>query len=111
MKQLWVAGVLRGKGGQFSSSRAIIHLERFGRRLCIGGPSRLPINPAFEEVDGGLAGRGGTVGEGFVTIEGKSQVARPNIIAIVPANTRHSVKALTSGSVIVVDHPARPEFG
>ena len=50
-------------------------------------------------------------GELEVTIDGISQVARPGIIAIVPANARHSVKALTSGRVIIVDHPARPEFG
>ena len=33
------------------------------------------------------------------------------IVAIVPSNTRHSVRALTDGRVIIVDHPARPEFG
>jgi hypothetical protein len=29
----------------------------------------------------------------------------------VPANARHSVRALTDGKLIVIDHPARPEFG
>lgn len=50
-------------------------------------------------------------GEIEVTIEGVAAVARPGIVAIVPANARHSVKALTSGRMIVVDHPARPDFG
>ena len=50
-------------------------------------------------------------GELEVTIEGVTQVARPGIIAIVPANARHSVKALTTGRAIIVDQPARPEFG
>jgi quercetin dioxygenase-like cupin family protein len=50
-------------------------------------------------------------GELEVTIEGVAQVARPGIIAIVPSNARHSVKALTDGRAIIVDHPARPEFG
>jgi quercetin dioxygenase-like cupin family protein len=52
-----------------------------------------------------------TKGELEVTIDGTSQIARPGIVAIVPANAPHSVKALTDGLVIVIDHPARPEFG
>lgn len=50
-------------------------------------------------------------GELELTIDGKAGIARPGIVAIVPANTRHSVKALTDGRLIVVDHPARPDFG
>ena len=50
-------------------------------------------------------------GELEVTIDGKSEVAKPGIVAIVPANSRHSVKALTNGRLIVVDSPARPAFG
>ena len=50
-------------------------------------------------------------GELEVRIDGVVQVARPGIVAIVPSNARHSVKALTDGRVIIVDHPARPEFG
>jgi quercetin dioxygenase-like cupin family protein len=38
-------------------------------------------------------------------------VVRPGLVAIVPANARHSVRALTDGKAIVVDHPARREFG
>lgn len=50
-------------------------------------------------------------GEIEVVIEGQCQIVKPGIIAFVPANSRHSVKALTDGRLIVVDHPARPEFG
>jgi quercetin dioxygenase-like cupin family protein len=50
-------------------------------------------------------------GELEVTIDGKSEIAKPGVVAIVPANSRHSVRALTDGSLIVVDHPARPDFG
>jgi quercetin dioxygenase-like cupin family protein len=50
-------------------------------------------------------------GELEVTIAGVAQVARPGVVAIVPANTPHSVKALTDGRAIIVDHPVRKEFG
>ena len=50
-------------------------------------------------------------GELEVTIDGTSQIVSPGVIAIVPANSRHSVRALTNGRLIVVDHPSRPEFG
>jgi quercetin dioxygenase-like cupin family protein len=50
-------------------------------------------------------------GELEVTVGGEAQIARAGIVAIVPSNVRHSVRALTDGRVIIVDHPARPEFG
>ena len=50
-------------------------------------------------------------GELEVTIDGKSQIAKPGVVAIVPANSRHSVRALSDGRLIVVDHPPRPDFG
>ena len=50
-------------------------------------------------------------GELEVTIDGDSQIVKPGIIAIVPSNSRHSVRALTDGLLIVVDHPVRPDFG
>ena len=49
-------------------------------------------------------------GELEVTIDGVAQVARAGIVAIVPANVRHSVKALTDGSAIIVDYSARRDF-
>ena len=50
-------------------------------------------------------------GELEVTIDGIVQVARPGVVAIVPANARHSVTALTDGRAIIVDSPRRPGFG
>ena len=50
-------------------------------------------------------------GELEVTIEGMAQIVRPGWVAIVPSGVRHSVKALTDGRAIIVDHPLRPEFG
>jgi len=50
-------------------------------------------------------------GELEMTVDGVKEVVKPGIVAIVPSNARHSVRALTAGRVISVDHPARPEFG
>jgi quercetin dioxygenase-like cupin family protein len=60
-----------------------------------------PEEEVYEVIDGELE----------VTIDGGSQIARAGLVAIVPSNARHSVKALTDGRAIIVDHPARPEFG
>jgi quercetin dioxygenase-like cupin family protein len=50
-------------------------------------------------------------GELEVTIGGVTQIARAGVVAIVPSNVPHSVKALTDGRAIIVDYPLRPEFG
>jgi len=50
-------------------------------------------------------------GELEVTIAANLHIARPGVVAVVPPNVHHSVRALTDGRLIVVDHPARPEFG
>ena len=60
-----------------------------------------PEEEVYEVIEGKLE----------VTIDGKSQVAKPGVVAIVPANSPHSVRALTDGRLIVVDHPVRPDFG
>ena len=49
-------------------------------------------------------------GELEVTIDGMAEIARPGVVAIVPSNARHSVKALTNGRAIIVDYPLRREF-
>jgi quercetin dioxygenase-like cupin family protein len=49
-------------------------------------------------------------GELEVTIDGVAEIARPGRIAIVPANSRHSVKALSDGRLIVIDYPPRRDF-
>lgn len=49
-------------------------------------------------------------GEIEITVDGIIHKAKPGIAVIVPSGVRHSVKAVTNGRLIVVDHPARPEF-
>jgi unsaturated pyranuronate lyase len=49
-------------------------------------------------------------GELELTIDGETRIISPGIVAIVPRNARHSVKALTDGRAIIVDSPARREF-
>jgi quercetin dioxygenase-like cupin family protein len=48
-------------------------------------------------------------GELEITVDGTPGIMRPGIAAIVPANVRHSVKALTSGRAIIVDYPIRED--
>ena len=49
-------------------------------------------------------------GELELTIDDAIQVARAGLVAIVPSNVRHSVKALTDGRAIIIDYPVRREF-
>jgi quercetin dioxygenase-like cupin family protein len=49
-------------------------------------------------------------GELELTIEGTTQIARSGLVAVVPSNAHHSVKAISDGRVIIVDYPVRPEF-
>lgn len=46
-----------------------------------------------------------------IVIDGTRHEAGPGVVAIVPANVRHSVRALRDGRLIVIDHPARPDLG
>jgi quercetin dioxygenase-like cupin family protein len=50
-------------------------------------------------------------GELELAIEEAVQKVAAGAAAIVPANARHSVRAITDGRVIIVDYPTRPEFG
>jgi quercetin dioxygenase-like cupin family protein len=45
-----------------------------------------------------------------VTIDGDARVAGPGFVAIVPPNTLHSVRAISNGRAIVVDHPLRVDL-
>lgn len=49
-------------------------------------------------------------GELEVTIESEKRILRPGLVALVPANARHSVTALSDGRAIIVDSPPRREF-
>ncbi|HKO03392.1 MAG TPA: cupin domain-containing protein [Candidatus Acidoferrales bacterium] len=46
-------------------------------------------------------------GELEITIGGVTQRLVPGLVGIVPPNALHSVKAISSGKVIVVDYPLR----
>ena len=48
--------------------------------------------------------------EKFATESKFTQVARAGLVAVVPSDVRHSVKALTDGRAIIVDYPLRREF-
>jgi quercetin dioxygenase-like cupin family protein len=50
-------------------------------------------------------------GELEVTIDGRAQIAGPGFVAIVPPDTVHSVRAISDGRAIVVDHPLRADIG
>jgi quercetin dioxygenase-like cupin family protein len=50
-------------------------------------------------------------GELEITVDGVAQVARPGVVAIVPPNAPHSVRALSDGRAIIVDHPLRFDVG
>ena len=49
-------------------------------------------------------------GELELTIGGVTQIAGVGVVAIVPPGVPHSVKALTDGQAIIVDHPPRRDF-
>ena len=50
-------------------------------------------------------------GELEIAVDGETRIIRPGLIEIAPANAKHSVKALTDGRAIIIDHPAQPKLG
>ena len=50
-------------------------------------------------------------GEREGTIDGVAQIACVGLVAIVPGNLGHSVKAISDGRAIIVGPPSRPGFG
>lgn len=50
-------------------------------------------------------------GQVEITIGDQSHLAEPGVAAIVPADTLHSVKALTNGRLLIVDYPSLPHLG
>ena len=48
-------------------------------------------------------------GELEIDLDGDVRIAGPGLVAIVPRNVRHAVRALTNGKAIVVDFPLRPD--
>jgi quercetin dioxygenase-like cupin family protein len=91
---------LRGWRGRYfhSPSMTFAHYE-FDRGASIHEHFH-PQEEVYEVIEGELE----------MTIEGVVQIARPGLVAIVPANARHSVKALTDGRAVIVDYPQRKEI-
>ena len=45
--------------------------------------------------------------EGELTVDGVVERMIPGFVSIVPPNTRHFVRAITNGKLIVIDYPVR----
>lgn len=101
VSKLKVTERLPGWYGRYfhSSSMTFAHYD-FARGASIHEHFH-PQEEVYEVIEGELE----------VTIDGSSQIARPGLVAVIPSNSRHSVKALTDGRAIIVDFPLRPEFG
>jgi quercetin dioxygenase-like cupin family protein len=87
------------RGRYFHSSNMTFAHYEFDRGASIHEHFH-PQEEVYEVIEGELE----------VTIDGVAQIARPGMVAIVPANGRHSVKALTDGRAIIVDYPVRRDF-
>jgi len=100
VSQLKVTERLPGWFGKYfhSASMTFAHYE-FRRGASIHEHFH-PQEEVYEVIEGELE----------LTIDGVSDVVRPGLVAIVPSNARHSVKALTDGRAIIVDFPLRREF-
>lgn len=88
------------KGRYFHSVNMTFAHYDFSRGASIHEHSH-PQEEVYEVLDGRLE----------LTIDGVAHLVRPGVVAIIPSGVRHSVKALTDGRAIIVDSPARPEFG
>jgi quercetin dioxygenase-like cupin family protein len=86
-------------GRYFHSSNMTFAHYDFVRGASIHEHSH-PEEEVYEVIEGQLE----------ITIDGVCQILRPGIAAIVPGGAKHSVKALSDGRAIIVDHPARLEF-
>jgi unsaturated pyranuronate lyase len=49
-------------------------------------------------------------GELEVSIDAATQVAGPGSVAVIPSDTAHAVRALTSGIAVVANHPVRHDL-
>ena len=100
VKSLKITERLPGWRGRYfhSSNMTFAHYE-FDKGSSIHDHSH-PQEEVYEVIEGELE----------LTIDGMKQVARAGMVAIVPSNAKHSVKALTDGKAIIVDYPLRPEF-
>ena len=87
------------RGRYFHSENMTFAHYEFARGSSIHEHSH-PQEEVYEVIEGELE----------LTIGGVPRIARPGIVAIVPSEVSHSVKALSDGQAIIVDFPRRPEF-
>jgi quercetin dioxygenase-like cupin family protein len=100
-RQIAIQEPLPGWKGRFFNSASMT----FGHYVVAAGAEIHEHAHANEEVWQILEG------EFEVTIAGRAELAGPGVVAIVPPNTLHSVKARTGGRAIVVDFPLRAAIG
>jgi quercetin dioxygenase-like cupin family protein len=86
-------------GRYFHSANMTFAHYDFSRGASIHEHSH-PQEEVYEVIEGELE----------LTMEGATQIVRAGLVAIVPSNAPHSVKALTDGRAIIVDYPRRREF-
>jgi quercetin dioxygenase-like cupin family protein len=84
------------RGRYFDSSNMTFAHYEFDQGASIHQHSH-PQEEVYEVIEGELE----------LTIEGVAQRITPGLVGIVPSNMPHSVKAITSGKLIVVDYPRR----
>ena len=87
------------KGRYFHSDKMTFAHYEFAKGASIHEHHH-PQEEVYEVIEGELE----------VTIDGKAQIARPGVVALVPAGAKHSIKALSDGKAIIVDFPRRKEF-
>lgn len=49
-------------------------------------------------------------GEFELTVNGETQILRPNVVVIIPPNTKHSGRAITDCNIIDVFYPVREDY-
>jgi quercetin dioxygenase-like cupin family protein len=100
VRNLRVVERLPGWRGRYfhSSNMTFAHYE-FSRDSSIHEHFH-PQEEVYEVIDGKLE----------LSIDGVTQVVQSGLVAIVPSNARHSVRALTDGRAIIVDYPVRHDF-
>jgi quercetin dioxygenase-like cupin family protein len=87
------------RGRYFHSSNMTFAHYEFSRDSSIHEHFH-PQEEVYEVIDGKLE----------LSIDGVTQVVQSGLVAIVPSNARHSVRALTDGRAIIVDYPVRHDF-
>jgi len=101
MKKLPSQQPLPGWEGRFANSDSMTFAYYDVRAGAATHEHRHPNEEVWNVIEGTIE----------ITIDGKKHVARPGCLAVIPPDVPHSVRALTDGRYIVVDHPVRESIG